>query len=233
MRIPKFDVWVGYDPRESLNLDVCGYSLRKHSGYDFPCTILNQDTLRAGGYYWREQDKASTSFSLTRFLTPYLSKHYNPDIEYSIFIDSDNIITRDIREVFLHMLECEAVGVVKHDYVPRQSVKMDGCKQEAYPRKNWSSFIVFRNDFCREALPLEVVNTHSPAFLHRFGWCPDRLIAPLPIEFNYLVGEDMPVLKQLPINLHYTNGSPMFPEYDQCDFNEVWKSYKQEMDNQC
>jgi hypothetical protein len=37
----------------------------------------------------------------------------------------------------------KAICVVKHDYTPALSIKMDGKPQHVYPRKNWSSFIAF------------------------------------------------------------------------------------------
>jgi hypothetical protein len=32
---------------------------------------------------------------------------------------------------------------VQHDYKPKEKFKMDGQQQTLYPRKNWSSFVVF------------------------------------------------------------------------------------------
>jgi hypothetical protein len=223
-----FNVYLGWDEREQENYDICYYSLRKHSGKNFPIYPLKQQVLRDAGIYTRAKDeKAATEFSLTRFLIPYLSGYQG----YSIFIDSDNVITRDIREVFDYIHPFDYVSVVKHDYAPKPGLKMDGQVQHNYPRKNWSSFIVFNNTN-NKALTLENVNTQSPSWLHRFSWIEDQYINGLPLEFNFLVGE-YEKLDRLPINLHYTLGSPMFrdrPECVNCDYAEVWEQYKKELD---
>ncbi|WP_143074774.1 hypothetical protein [Methylobacterium sp. ap11] len=62
----------------------------------------------------------------------------------------------------------KAACVVQHDYVPRSASKMDGQVQTTYPRKNWSSSMAFNGaNPAIKALTSELVNTQSPAFLHR------------------------------------------------------------------
>ena len=36
-----------------------------------------------------------------------------------------------------------AIMCVQHDYAPTVNVKLAGRKQEAYPRKNWSSMVLY------------------------------------------------------------------------------------------
>lgn len=112
-----------------------------------------------------------------------------------------------------------AVAVCQHVYKPSTTVKMDGQHQAAYPRKNWSSLMVFNNEQCK-TLTREYVNGASPAELHRFAWLKDEQIRPLPLELNWLVGEYPPNPKAR--ILHYTLGGPWFPEYASRDHAAEW-----------
>jgi hypothetical protein len=114
------------------------------------------------------------------------------------------------------------VHVVQHAYTPRQRVKMDGRPQAAYPRKNWSSLMLFDAAHpALRALTPGVVNTAAPAFLHRFGWIDDALIGALPAEWNFLVGE-YPPPDRPPAAIHYTNGGPWFPDCADVDYADLW-----------
>jgi hypothetical protein len=100
---------------------------------------------------------------------------------------------------------------------------MDAQAQTTYPRKNWSSFMLFNNAHpVVRALTPEIVNRESPAFLHRFGWISDdALIGELPLEWNFLVGE-YPKPDATPNAIHYTNGGPWFPGLEQVDYGDLW-----------
>ena len=100
---------------------------------------------------------------------------------------------------------------------------MDGKQQTAYPRKNWSSFMIFNCDHPDvKGLTPAVVNSASPAFLHRFEWIEDdSAIGALSVEWNFLEGE-YPKPAGTPKVIHYTNGGPWFDEWQNCDFAELW-----------
>ena len=67
-------VFVGFDSREEIAWQVCRHSLLRHSDARVDVIPLRQDVLRELGLYTRPHDLgASTEFSLTRFLTPYLA----------------------------------------------------------------------------------------------------------------------------------------------------------------
>lgn len=214
-------VFIGYDSREPVGYHVTAHSILMRASEPVAIIPLRQDTLREQGCYWRPIDKqASTEFSLTRFLVPYLSGYEG----WSVFMDCDMLVRADIVGDLKKLLgpEC-AVFVCQHDYAPKDTAKMDGKVQHAYPRKNWSSFMVFDNASCRHLTP-EYVNTASPADLHRFKWVEDEYgaaaIGPLPLEWNWLVGEYEPN-PQAKI-LHYTNGLPCFLDYERCDHADLW-----------
>jgi lipopolysaccharide biosynthesis glycosyltransferase len=142
---------------------------------------------------------------------------------WTIFVDCDFLFTTDITYVLENVDRSKAAYVVKHDYTPVNKIKMDSQVQTTYPRKNWSSFILFNNMHpLVKALTPEIVNRETPAFLHRFGWIPDdKLIGELPITWNFLVGE-YPKPDVTPNSIHYTNGGPWFPGWQHVDYADLW-----------
>jgi len=216
----KLKVFVGWDPRENIAWEVCRHSiLSRTDPKQVSVTPLIQADLRAQGLYTRDIDiKAATEFSLTRFLTPSLAGHDG----YAIFVDCDFLFLTDIRGVLDQIDPSKAVSVVKHDYQPTDTHKMDGCVQYAYPRKNWSSLIVFN---CAHpgvrALTPTVVNTAEPAYLHRFSWLNDSEIGELDKGWNYLEGWYPAQYDKLNA-IHYTLGGPWFEHKRDCDFADLW-----------
>ncbi len=221
----KLKVFVGWDPRENIAWEVCRHSiLSRTDPKQVSVTPLIQSDLRAQGLYSRDIDiKAATEFSLTRFLTPSLAGHDG----YAIFVDCDFLFLTDIRGVLDQIDPSKAVSVVKHDYQPTATHKMDGCVQYAYPRKNWSSFIVFN---CAHpgarALTPTVVNTAEPAYLHRFSWLNDSEIGELDKGWNYLEGWYPAQYDKLNA-IHYTLGGPWFEHKRDCDFADLWLNEEQ------
>ena len=215
----RLKVFIGYAPREDIAWQVCRRSLLRHTSSKIEVHKLRQLALREVGLYRRPPDQASTEFSLTRFLTPYLAA----DDGWSIFVDCDFIFTTDITHVLDGVDRSKAVYVVKHDYTPANAIKMDNQKQTAYPRKNWSSFILFNNAHpLVKALTPEVVNSQTPAYLHRFAWIPDEdLIGELPLSWNFLEGE-YPKPEKTPHAIHYTNGGPWFDNWRHVDYGDLW-----------
>jgi len=218
-------IYVGYDSREEIAWQVCRHSIRRHARADIGVHPLRQDTLRELGLYTRPADtRASTEFSLTRFLTPYLADTAG----WSLFMDCDFLLTTDIGAVFDGLDADKAVYVVKHDYVPANQQKMDGRLQSAYPRKNWSSFVLFNgaNEHVRALTP-SVVNTAEPSYLHRFEWVPDDdLIGGLSLDWNFLEGE-YPVPATVPRAIHFTNGGPWFEEWSNVSYADLWREEEQ------
>lgn len=216
----KLKIFVGWDPREDIAWKVCRHSiLRRTNPNKVSITPLIQSVLRAEGLYNRPIDtKAATEFSLTRFLTPYLAG----DSGYAIFVDCDFLFLTDITEVLKEIDPSKAVSVVKHDYQPSETMKMDGFIQHAYPRKNWSSFIVFNcaHPAVRLLTPA-VVNSADPAYLHRFGWLADSQIGRIDKGWNYLEGWYPSQYENLKA-VHYTLGGPWFEDKQECDFAEEW-----------
>jgi lipopolysaccharide biosynthesis glycosyltransferase len=213
-------IFVGYDSREDIAWEVCKHSLLRHSSGDLTVVPLQQKVLRELGLYTRPYDLgASTEFSLTRFLTPYLAAQSG----WVAFCDCDFLFTTDVQEVFEGLDPGKALYCVQHDYTPAYRVKMDGKPQAIYPRKNWSSFMLFNCDHPNvRALTPEVVNTAQPAYLHRFQWIEDdSAIGALDLDWNFLEGEYSKP-DYTPRVIHFTNGGPWFEEWKNCDFADLW-----------
>lgn len=85
-----------------------------------------------------------------------------------------------------------ALMCVQHDYSPTVTVKLAGCQQEPYPRKNWSSLVLYNCGHpANQALTLDMINSQPGSFLHRFSWITDdSLIGKIDFEWNFLVRGD-------------------------------------------
>ena len=168
-------------------------------------------------------ENASTEFSLTRFLTPALSNFKG----WSLYCDCDFLFLDDIQELFDLADSKYAAMVVKHDYKPKSNTKMDGQIQFPYPRKNWSSLILFNNE--HPSHKFLDVNGMTPAELHQFDWIADKDLGELPERWNWLVGyyDDLWAYDD-PSALHYTDGGPWFEETKDCDYSDLWNQYYEE-----
>lgn len=214
----KLHLFVGYDSKEPAAYHTFVQSILTKSSGQVSVTPLVQRTLRAQGLYTRPRgDKEATEFSMTRFLVPYLANYQG----LAIFADCDMLARVDLFEVLEAVWADpgKAVWVCKHDYTPCAETKMEGQTQTAYPRKNWSSFIVFNTPRCHVLSP-EYVNSATGLNLHRFLWLKDEDIGTLPLEWNWLVGEyeSNPNAKIL----HYTEGGPWLPSTAECDHSSDW-----------
>ena len=222
-------VIVGWDPREDIAWEVCRHSiLSRTDPEEVSVRPLIQADLRKQGLYTRPIDqKAATEFSLTRFLTPHLAGKGG----YAVFVDCDFLFLTDIREVLNEVDPNAAISVVKHDYRPSEVVKMDGCIQHVYPRKNWSSFIVFNLEHPDvQALTPAIVNSAEPGYLHRFMWLNDSDIGGLQRGWNYLEGWYPEVLDGVKA-IHYTRGGPWFEHMRDCGFAKAWVDEKTRLTN--
>lgn len=220
-------VYIGWDSREPIAADVCKYSILEHASIPVDIVMLKQDELRKRELYWRDVDKlASTEFTFTRFLVPELNNFEGT----AIFMDSDMVLTTDIAELIAEVDPKKAVSCVQHDYTPPEGVKMDGQQQLAYPRKNWSSMVVWNCAHpANKQVTKELVNDPeiTGAYLHRFSWLKDHYIGLLGPQWNWLVDWYVEGRDGSPLLLHYTEGGPWFDNHKNCGYADVWNSYHQ------
>ena len=213
-------IFVGYDSREDIAYQVCKYSIISRQA-DAEIIPIKLDELKQSGIYTREIDPlSSTEFTFTRFLVPYLMNYEG----WAVFIDCDFLCQIDIKEVFNKADDNFAVMVVKHEYTPSESIKMDGQKQLPYPRKNWSSMVLWNCGHpSNKIVTTDLVNTETGQFLHRFQWLDDEEIGELHYEYNWLVGWYKGGEDGTPKLIHYTEGGPWFENHRHCEFGAVWE----------
>lgn len=215
-------VFIGWDSREQEAYEVAKASVEKHSDVEV-IPIIKKDLVEQGIHTRDEDSLASSEFTLTRFLVPYLSDYKG----FSLFMDCDILCNVDITTILDEINPEMAVSCVQHDYTPKTDIKMDGKVQTVYPRKNWSSVMVFNNYKCGVLTP-EIVDHASPAYLHRFNWTFDSLIGSLDHTWNYLAGyyDDI----DNPNIIHYTDGGPWFENYIDCPLADKWLKFYEEND---
>jgi lipopolysaccharide biosynthesis glycosyltransferase len=169
------------------------------------------------GYTETHTDGSST-FTYTRFLVPSLMDYKG----WAIFIDGDMLLRDDINKLWELRDDSKAVMVVKHNYETKESKKYIGSKNNNYPRKNWSSVILWNCGHpSNVALTSNSISSATGAQLHQFGWLTDDKIGSLPLEWNWLDVEykSNPSAKLV----HYTLGTPCFNEFaNRGDFADEW-----------
>jgi lipopolysaccharide biosynthesis glycosyltransferase len=140
---------------------------------------------------------------------------------HAIFIDGDMIVRGDIAELWNLIDPYKDVQVVKHDYKTKMTEKYLGAKNEDYPRKNWSSVILWNcSSFPNRRLTPEFVQHATGAELHRFSWLDNDRIGELPPEWNWLPDEyGVNLDAKL---LHYTLGAPCFHEFATTTQGDEW-----------
>jgi hypothetical protein len=212
-------VFIGYDPVESVAWHTMAHSILARSTR--PVAIVPVALQNLKGIYQRERDpKQSNEFSFTRFLVPYLAGFHG----YAAFFDCDQLLRVDVSQLFeiTQAAPEKAVHVVQHDYEPKDDVKYLNTVQYRYPRKNWSSVVLWNCGHpANRKLTPEFVDQATAMELHRFQWLEDEQIGGLNVRWNWLVGEyaDPPSDVKL---VHWTVGGPYFHEYRGADFADEW-----------
>lgn len=216
-------IYIGYDPTQERAFDVARKSAESFGHEVIP---LYADRLRACGLLTRPMDTRggrwdlvsgapqSTDFALTRFFVPLLAHS-----GWAMYVDSDVIFMRDPDSLRCH--NGAAVSVVKHTLGRLATVKMDGQIQKSYPRKLWSSVMLFDCDHkAHKRLTIDALNGWHRDALHGFDWLTDDEIGTLPPEANWLVGIQPKPAN--PIIAHYTLGTPDMEGHEHDEHAELW-----------
>jgi hypothetical protein len=115
----------------------------------------------------------------------------------------------------------KAVQVVQHDYQTKAPKKYLNNINVNYPRKNWSSLVIFNcGHASNRVLTPAYIEEKDGAHLHRFSWLTDDQIGALPVEWNWLAIEYEPNPNAKLV--HYTLGTPCFKNYAQTSMSEHW-----------
>jgi len=214
-------VFLGYTSYQDIVYQVAKHSIEKRST-DVQCFPIIQQSLRDLGIYTRHEDKkAATEFSITRFLTAWLAGYRG----WVLFSDNDVLALTDLNELFEQADDRYAVMCAKHVHVPIGDVKLDGQMQTHYPRKNWSSVVLWNCDHPKnKMITPELVNEVSPLFLHRFMWLEDHEIGQFSHEWNWLVDWYKESEHESPKMLHFTEGGPYLRNYQNVGYSDLWRA---------
>lgn len=211
----KLTIVVGFDQREAVAYHVFCQSVIDRSSRPVQFLPLAENTLN--GYKEAHTD-GSNKFIYSRFLTPYLMNFSG----WAIFADGDMVCEADIAQLWALRDATKAVQVVKHDYKTKANRKYLGNKNEDYPRKNWSSLILWNCDHpSNKILTPEFIQSQPGSYLHRFSWLEEALIGELPPEWNWLAIE-YPANPNAKL-IHYTLGTPCFKDYAGESMSERWQ----------
>ena len=207
---------VGFDQRESVAYHTFCQSIIEHASAPLTFIPLAINSLKE---YKEVHADGSNDFIYSRFLTPYLNNFEG----WAIFADGDMICQGDIKELWNLRDESKALLVVKHNYQTKASKKYLGNVNENYPRKNWSSVILWNCSHPKHRiLTPEFIAKQPGSYLHRFSWLDDSDIGELPKEWNWLAIE-YPENKNAKL-IHYTLGTPCFKEYKDSEMASIWYS---------
>ena len=170
-------VFIGVDPRQPLSYNVLQQSIRRHASVPVSIVALHLHQLPI-------KRRGLTEFTYSRFLVPYLSGYTGQ----SVFLDADQVVTGDIKELFdAKDLDC-SVQVMQEQ-----------------PKFEWASVMLFNNAKCMTLTP-EFIDDESNV-LFDLAWA--NKVGTLPPEWNHCVGYMEPKESQL---YHYTQGIPYWYE---------------------
>jgi lipopolysaccharide biosynthesis glycosyltransferase len=210
-------IFVGMDLKvEPVAYAVFCQSVIEHSSIPVSFTPMALNTLSE---YTETHKDGSNAFIYSRFLVPYLCGFKG----MALWVDGDMIVRSDIAELLWEFQQDEAVKVVKHHYQTKHPIKYLGAKNEDYPKKNWSSVMLWNcGHHLNKQLTPKFVMEKDGKYLHRFEWLkyPEEQVGKLDETWNWLVSEYEynPDAKLV----HYTVGSPCFKDYQIGDYSEEW-----------
>ena len=214
----KINVVVGFDQKEAIAFHTFTQSVIEKSSLPVSFIPLAINTLYE---YTETHNDRSNDFVYSRFLTPFLNDFKG----WAIFADGDMICQADIKELWDLRDESKALLVVKHNYKTKASQKYLGNINENYPRKNWSSVVLWNCSHpSHKILTPDFIAKQTGKYLHRFSWLNDNDIGELPIEWNWLAIE-------YPVNIkakliHFTLGTPCFKDFRETDMAAEWLETK-------
>jgi hypothetical protein len=226
-------VFIGWDPHEMAASVVADYSLKAHARGSYPesrrltllelrhrqlytrPTILWPD----GKTLWDEISDApmSTEHAISRFFIPLLCGYQG----WALFVDGDVLFRQDVAALFALADPTYAVQVVQHPPLLAGGTKKAGQAQQPYPRKNWSSVMLFNcGHEANRALTLDVLNSWPGRDLHAFRWLDDDVVGVLPADWNHLVNVSAP--SESVALAHFTLGTPNLPGHEADPYADEW-----------
>lgn len=237
-------IWIGFDDREVLSYAVARESFTSWSNGSIPVHGVVLHELKARGWYTRPYETRhtkqggavlwdmisdaamSTQFAVSRFFVPKLARnHYSGNRGWALFVDSDVLVRSYIDRLFFHAEQQpgKALLCVPHNHeVVDGSAKKEHQVQSSYPRKNWSSVMLFNLAHpANDRLTDDLLNTLPGRDLHRFCWLEDDEIGFLDQKWNHLAGVEG-CRSPDPAIVHFTNGGPWLRDYADVEYADEW-----------
>jgi len=216
-------IFVGFDGKvEPVAYHTFCQSVIEKASIPVSFTPLALNTLLE---YKETHTDGSNAFIYSRFLVPYLCDFKG----MALFVDGDMICRTDIAEILWEHDQDEAVKVVKHYYQTKHPVKYLGAKNEDYPKKNWSSVMLWNcGHHLNKQLTPQFVMDKPGKYLHRFEWLKhEDQVGKLDDTWNWLETEYEynPDAKLI----HHTLGTPCFKDYQSTDYSQEWWDTYQRM----
>jgi lipopolysaccharide biosynthesis glycosyltransferase len=214
-------IFVGFDGKvEPVAYHTFCQSVIEKASIPVSFTPLALNTLSD---YKETHTDGSNAFIYSRFLVPYLCGFKG----MALFVDGDMICRTDIAEILWEHDQDEAVKVVKHYYQTKHPIKYLGSKNEDYPKKNWSSVMLWNcSHHLNKQLTPKFVMENQGKYLHRFEWLKhEDQVGKLDAAWNWLETEYEynPDAKLI----HHTLGTPCFKDYQSTDYaQEWWETYQ-------
>ena len=218
MKLNKITIVVGFDQREAIAYHAFCQSILEKSTIPVQFIPLASNSLY---FYTENHHDGSNSFIYSRFLTPFICEFKG----LAVYADGDMICNADISELADLFDTSKAVQLVKHEYKTKRSIKYFGNDNKNYPRKNWSSMVVFNCQHpANRVLTPQFIQEHDGVFLHRFQWLHDDEIGELDITWNYLAIEYKS--RNDAKLVHYTLGTPCLVDFKEAEMSDIWwKTY--------
>lgn len=221
-------VYIGHDSRQQAAFDVAAKTARAFGCEVIPlyedrlrdCGILMRPVDRRGGMWdFNSNAPQSTEFAVARFAVPIIGHS-----GWCLFADGDTVCMEDPHQLMKYADESKALHCVQHGDFKLLPTKMDAQPQTFYPRKLWSSVMLFNCDHpANRRLNLTMLNQWPGRDLHALKWLHDDEIGALPAEANWLVG--IQPRPERPIIAHWTLGTPNMVGQETCEHAELWRAY--------
>lgn len=237
-----FKVFMGYDPIDDKAFKACSHSLYAHASIPVQVIPIWERPLRQEQIFWRgyrvsdgiesgdlngqmygsDGKPFSSAFSFARFATPIVA-NYTDDLV--LFMDPDMLWRSDIADLLDDTYAHKALWCVQHDHDPTsEELKMYGCVQTRYFRKNWSSLMLMRPSKCR-SMNIYKLNHWTGGDLHALKWLDDEMIGSLDESWNWLEGWSDTAIE--PKIVHFTRGTPDMAGHEDVPYaREWWDAYK-------
>ena len=133
-------IFIGWDQREPIAYDVAKFSLEKRASIPVDVPPIKLEDLVERSLYARGRPACLHRVHLFALLHAVARRLQGLGAVLRLRFP---VLRRCRRAAAISGRHVKAVYCVQHDYRPKERVKMDGKVQTTYPRKNWSSFMLF------------------------------------------------------------------------------------------